>query len=188
MEKEEPMLLSVVWPACGSRKLVCTRDAADRALQIVDTLATETERKRMELILNVGDEVSGLSREQRLQGFQKLSKHHVPSDWCLPIEIIDVDVAKIKTELLSPAVDRVSHILTGVNISVFLYGWASGHTTMTSNRAVSLSIERTIEENRVGEEMGPAVWIIPQSRSLVGKEKQRRGAVPEDAESSDHSD
>jgi hypothetical protein len=37
MEKENHLLPSVLWPACGSRKLVCTREAADRALEIVAT-------------------------------------------------------------------------------------------------------------------------------------------------------
>jgi hypothetical protein len=33
-------------------------------------------------------------------------------------------------------------------------------------------IERIIEENRVGDEVGPQIWLSPKSRSLVGKEKQ----------------
>lgn len=182
MEKEDHMLPSLLWPVCGSRKMVCTRQAADRALEIVKTIATESERKRMALILNVGVEVSGLTREDRIQEFQLLSKYDVPLDWCLPIEIIDVDVEKIKAELPSPAAENVSQILTGVNPSVFFYGWKSGYTTITSNRGVSLTIEKTIEESRVADEVGPDVFVIPQSRSLVGKEKQRRGTIPEDAE------
>jgi hypothetical protein len=180
MEREEPMLPSVLWPACGSRKLVCTREAADRALKIVETIATETERKRMALLLNVG---VGLSdREQRIQELQQLSKYNVPSDWCLPIEVIDIDVEKIKSKLPSPAAENVSQILTGINPSVFFYGWETGYTTITSNRVASREVERTIEEHRVAEETGPDIWIAPQSRSLVGREKERRGAIPADAE------
>ena len=37
MEREDQMLPSVLWSACGNRKLVCTREAADRALEIVET-------------------------------------------------------------------------------------------------------------------------------------------------------
>jgi hypothetical protein len=37
MERNDQMLPSLLWPACGSRKLVCTREAADRALEIVAT-------------------------------------------------------------------------------------------------------------------------------------------------------
>ena len=35
MEKEAPLLPSFLWPACGNRKMVCTREAADRALELV---------------------------------------------------------------------------------------------------------------------------------------------------------
>ena len=76
----------------------------------------------------------------------------------------------------------MSQILTGINPSVFFYGWKSGYTTITSNRVASREVEKTIEENRVAEEMGPDVWIAPQSRSLVGREKERRGAIPADTE------
>ena len=180
MEREDPMLPSVLWPACNSRKLVCTREAADRALQIVETIATDSERKRMALLLRV--DIGPKDREERLQEFQQLSKYNVPSDWCLPIEVIDVDIEKIKSKLPSPAAENVSQILTGVNVSVFFYGWGSGYSTITSNRVASREVEKAIEENRVAEEMGPDVWIAPQSRSLVGREKQRRGAIPADAE------
>ena len=36
-EAKKPLLPSHLWPACGSRKLVCTHEAADRALEIVAT-------------------------------------------------------------------------------------------------------------------------------------------------------
>jgi hypothetical protein len=76
----------------------------------------------------------------------------------------------------------VSEILRSVNPSVFFFGWGSGCTTITSNGTVAREIEKTIEENRIAEESGPNIWIAPASRSLVGKEKERRGAIPEDAE------
>ena len=37
MERNDHLLPSVLWPACGARKLVCTREAAERALEIVET-------------------------------------------------------------------------------------------------------------------------------------------------------
>jgi hypothetical protein len=65
---------------------------------------------------------------------------------------------------------------------VFFFGWWSGYTTISSNRTVAKEIEKTIEENRVRDEAGPAIWISAESRSLVGKEKGRRGDIPDDAE------
>lgn len=129
----------------------------------------------MALLLNV--ESDGLPREQRIQHFQQLSKYQVPPDWCLPIEVVDIDLDKCKSKLPSVA-QNVSELLRGINPSVFFFGWSSGYTTITSNRTVAREIEKTIEENRAGEEIGPDVWIAPASRSLVGKEKERRGTVP----------
>jgi hypothetical protein len=62
-----------------------------------------------------------------------------------------------------------------INQSVFLSGWAAGHTTITSNRIASKAIERAVEDNRKSDdEAGPRVWICPTARSLVAKEKDRR--------------
>lgn len=73
---------------------------------------------------------------------------------------------------------KVSALLTPINRSVFLYGWRSGYTTLTSNRTVVRQIESTVEEGREGAEdedvEGPQVWLCGTSRSLVGKERGRR--------------
>jgi hypothetical protein len=182
MEREEPMLPSVLWPACGSRKLVCTRQAAQRALEIVETIATDTERRRTALLLDIDPEMNGLTPQQRIEEFQKLSKYLVPSEWRIPIQVIDIDLEAIKSSLPSVVVDTMSSVAVGVNPSVFFYGVSSGYTTITSNRAVTKEIEKAIEKNRKADERGPEVWMAPQSRSLVGKEKQRRERIPEDAE------
>lgn len=58
------------------------------------TVATETERRRTTLLLNIDPSTNELSREERIQEMQKLSKYHVPSDWQLPIEVFDVDLEK----------------------------------------------------------------------------------------------
>lgn len=75
--------------------------------------------------------------------------------------------------------ENVSEVLRGVNPSVFFFGWWSGLTTISSNRTVAKEIQKTIEENRIGDEVGPNIWLAPASRSLVGKEKERRGTIPE---------
>ena len=88
--------------------------------------------------------------------------------------------AVVKSKL-PPVAEKVSDFLRGVNPSVFLFGWWSGYTTISSNRTVAKEIEKVIEDNRTGDEAGPAIWVSAESRSLVGKEKERRGADPEDA-------
>ncbi|KAM0153098.1 hypothetical protein ACHAQE_007810 [Botrytis cinerea] len=172
MESEDKLLPSIVWPACGARKLICTREAVARAQEIIDTIGTDTERKRMELIFGFNHEST---RDQLAEEFQKLSEYNIPLEWQLPIAIVDVDVSNIKSEL-PDVVNDVSKVLTGVNQSVFLYGWASGLTTISSNRVVAKEIEATIEANRGSMDVqGPYIWLSPMARSLVGKEKQRRG-------------
>lgn len=172
MESEDQLLPSIVWPACGARKLICTREAVARAQEIIDTIGTDTEKKRMELIFGFNHEST---RDELAEEFQKLSEYSIPLEWQLPISIVDVDVSIIKSELPNVVYD-VSKVLTGVNQSVFLYGWASGLTTISSNRVVAKEIEATIEANRGSVDVqGPDIWLSPMARSLVGKEKQRRG-------------
>ncbi|QSZ37258.1 hypothetical protein DSL72_009352 [Monilinia vaccinii-corymbosi] len=173
MESQIQLLPSIVWPACGDRKLVCTREAVTRAREIVDTIGTDSEKKRMEFLF---DSDHRRTRDQLAEEFQKLSEYSIPLEWQLPIMVVDVEISAIVSELPLVAHD-VSNVLNGVNQSVFLYGWASGLTTISSNRVVAKEIEAIIEANRGSVDVqGPAIWLSPMARSLVGKEKQRRGA------------
>jgi hypothetical protein len=174
VESEDQLLPSSLWPACGTRKLVSTREAAVRMQEIIEIIGTDTERRRASLMLNL-DGNTNLTGEERLREFQKLSDKAIPLDWSLPIEIVDVDIPAILRGLPSIA-EKVSGKLTDINQSVFLYGWATGRTTISSNRVVARDIESTIEGGRQDEETrGPDIWVCATARSLVGKEKQRRG-------------
>ncbi|KAH6680790.1 hypothetical protein B0J14DRAFT_471198 [Halenospora varia] len=174
MEAEEQLLPSSIWPACASKKLVCTREAGIRMQEIVDVIGTPTEKGRAELLMDLSG-TSKLTPKDRIEEFQKLSDYTIPEDWQLPIEIVDVDVSAVK-ENLPPAASILADSLSTINSSVFLYGWRSGRTTISSNRAVAKEIEATVEEHRSSEEdEGPDVWLCSMTRSLVGKEKQRRG-------------
>jgi hypothetical protein len=185
MESEDNVLPSSIWPACGARKLVCTREAAEKMQEIVDTMGTETEKRRAALLLGRD---SCLSREQALEEFQKFSDYPIPPEWNLPIEVVDVDMASIMASLPSAA-KKVSEIFlpTGINRSVFLFGWSADLTTISSNAAAARDIEMAIEEENLSSKRlkgqataqdtkGPNIWICPFARSLVGKEKTRRGA------------
>ena len=177
MEAQDQLLPSSLWPACGDKKLVCTRQAAVRMQEIVAIIGTHTERRRTTLMLGLDDDdVSKYpTQKERVEEFQKLSSYPLPKDWQLPIQIIDYDGTEIDATL-PPIAEKVAETLTAINRSVFLFGWATGRTTISSNRAVAKEVETTIEENRTDEETrGPDIWLCPTSRSLVGKEKQRRG-------------
>ncbi|PVH89633.1 hypothetical protein DL98DRAFT_543311 [Cadophora sp. DSE1049] len=172
MEAEDQLLPSNLWPACGSKRMVCTRHAAVRMQEIVETIGTENEKKRADLLLNLD---SPRSREELLAEFQTLTDYTVPKEWALPIQVVDVDIPKLMTAL-PPVAEKVAKILTPINASVFLYAWGNDLTTLSSNASVAKAMEFVVEANRTDDEtLGPDVWLSPSSRSLVGKEKQRRG-------------
>jgi hypothetical protein len=186
MEAEEQLLPSSLWPACAGRELVCTREAAVRMQEIVNTIGTITEKRRTELLLDLNPS-NTLTSSERLSEFQALSDYTIPTTWCLPIQVVDIDIPAALKEL-PPIAKTLSGNLSDINASVILYGWYTANTTISSNRAVAKEIESTIEENRgEGDEemVGPDVWLCSMTRSLVGKEKERRDGVKECGEKGD---
>jgi hypothetical protein len=178
VEREKPLLTSELWPAMDGRELVSTTEAAVRFQEIVETIGTETEKSRTRMLL--GDPpYERFDREAILQKFQELSDYQVPADWKLPIKVVEaqqvIDAAKTQGKL-HPVVHEVGKGLSDINYSVFLYGWVTGLTTISSNRTIDKQIEVTIEENREGDDSlgGPDVWICDTARSLVGKDKDRK--------------
>lgn len=178
VEKQQPLLPTELWPAMGDRELVCTKEAATRMREIVQTIGTETEKARMGIMLGYAEN-EGLSRESLLGKFQVLSDYQLPADWKIPIGIIDaqplLNAGKTGWKL-PPVASEVAEGLSDINHSVFMYGWVAGITTISSNRTVDRQIETTIENGREGDEdlEGPLVWICDTARSLVGKDKDRK--------------
>ena len=98
----------------------------------------------------------------------------MPKEWALPIKVVEWSSEE---EASLPSVAKVvGEKLSAINKSVFLYGWAKGTTTISTNRTVARQIEATIEANRNGDEdlIGPHIWLGPMARSLVGKERGRK--------------
>lgn len=171
LEAVDQLLPSSLWPACGERKMVSTRDAAERMQEIVSLVGTETEKKRAALLIGATPE----TRDQSIEAFQKLSDYQVPLGWNLPVTVVDLDLDALKLGL-PPIAKEVEEVLIGINQSVFFYGWSAGITTLSSNGSAAKAIEAKVEQNRVhDDDAGPDVWLCPMSRSLVGKEKERRG-------------
>ncbi|KAJ5874260.1 uncharacterized protein N7529_002690 [Penicillium soppii] len=178
VEKEKPLLASELWPAMNDRKLISTTGAAVRFREIVETIGTETEKSRTRLLL--GEEpYENLDREAILQKFQELSDYQIPAGWQIPVKVVEaqqvIEAAKTKGDL-HPVVHEVEKDLSDINKSVFLYGWVTGLTTISSNRTIDKQIEATVESNRNNDDdlRGPDVWICDTARSLVGKDKDRK--------------
>ncbi|KAH0547577.1 hypothetical protein FGG08_000302 [Glutinoglossum americanum] len=170
LEKQEKLLPDLLFPAMGVRELVCTREAHRRMREIVELIGTTTERRRTVLLM--GDDPSK-PREVLVDEFRELSDYEVPRDWNLPIRVVESDIDAGKP--LPATAKIIAEKLSEINRSVFLFGWASGLTTISSNRTVAKLIENLVEGHRKGDdETGPSIWLCPTARSLVGKEKNRK--------------
>jgi Protein of unknown function (DUF1308) len=170
LEKQEKLLPELLFPAMGTRELVCTHEAHKRMREIVGLIGTSTEKERTTLLM---DDDPEKPRDVRLNEFQRLSEYEVPRYWNLPIKVVEGNIDARKT--LPPTAKIVAKNLSEINQSVFMYGWVSGRTTISSNRTVAKLIENLVEEHRESDdEMGPDIWLCPTARSLVGKEKNRK--------------
>ena len=171
LEAKEQLLPTSLWPAMRGRSMVCTAHAAKRMGEIVGTLATPTERARMELLLGEGELGAGKKEQDLIKDFQEVSIHSVPKDWKLPVRVIE---GEVNLDKLAKPFKRAWAELTPINRSVFLWGWAVGYTTFTSNGTVARLIKRIAEAGVDEEDVeGPKIWLCETARSLVGKEKEK---------------
>jgi len=116
-----------------------------------------------------------LDTDALVGGFQKLSDYQVPKEWRLPISVVEsepVITAAFDNGVLPEVARKVEERLTDINRSVFLYGWATGIVTLSSNRTVVKMIEGVVGEEPK-EVIGPKVLVCATARSLLGKEKGR---------------
>ena len=188
LESHDHLLPLSLWPALVNKELVCTTEAATRMREIVNTLGTPSECARTDLVIEGGraqsqgssdHSPSHLSSDQLCKALQGYSDYEVPAAFRIPIRILDAPsmddiLSAVDEQRLPPVAKDIADDLSPINRSVFFYGWLNSCTTVTSNRSVARSIERTIERNAKGS-MGPEIWLREPARSLVGKEKERRG-------------
>lgn len=132
------------------------------------------------------------------------SEYAVPSSLQLPIRIIkfstsDINMDDNHHQHLPSVAQAIATQLSPINQSVFLFGWQAGITTISSNRTVAKLIEGIISEANersmtaagagaragAGDDddendnniiiQGPDIFLCSTARSLIGKEKVRRG-------------
>ncbi|MCJ1371999.1 hypothetical protein MMC20_003220 [Loxospora ochrophaea] len=194
LETSSPLLPTTLYPALSSRHLVCTSPAATRMREITAQIGTPSEQARAELIFSSPSPLSS-------------SASTLTTHLRLPIRIVPASDSATTPLLLSrlpPVAKSVAAKLSPINQSVFLYGWAEGIATVSSNRGVVRVVEECVgreggeeeeeeeeEEDQEGAkgkeesiknrddrgpivEPGPAVWLVEVARSLVGREKGRR--------------
>ncbi|KAI9719892.1 MAG: hypothetical protein M1828_006022 [Chrysothrix sp. TS-e1954] len=180
-EAEEALLPNVLYPVMQDCELTCTEEAACRMREIVDSVGTESEKARGALLL------SALTNECAKDQLAQLSDHEVPKTLRLPIRVVQSAAHTFDKTL--HIVRKLGNHLSEINRSVFLHGWASNITTLTSNRSVAKQIVAIIVEDldaaeEVGQSVsddqqerisfGPDIWVCDVARSLIGKDKCRR--------------
>ncbi|OCK78394.1 hypothetical protein K432DRAFT_302073 [Lepidopterella palustris CBS 459.81] len=178
-ERENRLLPNQLYPTMGGHAMVCTEEAANQMLEIVATIGTDTEKARAQLLLDFASisstpETPPKPRDQLLAEWATLSAYPVPPDFHLPITVV---APAISFATLPSVAQAVAAELSTINKSVFLYGWAQGLTTLSSNRTTAKQIEKVIEERGgvKGEgEVGPDIWLCSEARSLVAKQGRRK--------------
>jgi hypothetical protein len=172
-EAEEKLLPTHLYPAISSHPMVTTQEAVDQMNLIVQTLATDAEKVRADLLLAQGEHAN-TSREELVAEWAKLSNHAMPEHFQLPIRVVKSDIDAIVSRL--PAVaTRLSDELGALNRAIFLYGWAEGLTTLSANRGRARQIETVLNDHGLEEgEDGPHIWLCGESRSLIAKHGRRR--------------
>ncbi|KAJ4290305.1 hypothetical protein N0V90_010521 [Kalmusia sp. IMI 367209] len=172
-EQKEKLLPTHLYPAISSHPMICTSEAAAQMNLIVDTLATDTEKTRANLLLAQRTH-QDVAPAALLAEWHSLSDHAAPPAFRLPIRVEPSDVEHRVHEL--PAVaQKMMGELGPLNSAIFFYGWATGLTTLSSNRARARQIERFINESGLEDgEAGPHVWLCGESRSLIAKHGRRK--------------
>lgn len=174
MEEAAEHLLPIhLYPAIGAHPMVCTREAADQMNLIVQTLATDTEKLRANLLLGQDDR-DGRSPGDLVAEWASISDYEIPDGFKLPIKAMSVNVDTL-TDGLPAVATKVAAELGHLNKSIFLYGWAESLTTLSANRGRARQIDSIINEHGLNDgEAGPHIWLCGESRSLIAKHGRRK--------------
>lgn len=146
------------------KKLVCTAQAQDQFHKIVMAMASTVETERARLLFE------GSPAE-----FQTHSIYSVPDDLLLPVQVLpreetDIQAADLPSHVPQALAEEVQEHLKSVpgNQATHFYGWVSGLTVVTNNRALARKITRMVEANLTGEyEEGPRICALPYNRALA---------------------
>lgn len=190
-EESAPMLYNELYPLLVGRDLQCTSHAAQQMREIVEIMATASERRRAKVLLG---EDGYTDQPASAEAFGHASLHYVPDGLRLPMKVIDVDVVQILSTERGSAMDfheafpasvaaqaKNTLHLNLVNSSVFLYGWAHQITTLTSNRTVAIGLMKAFNDildsdefqgqGHDAEPVAPVMHVCKTARSLIGETK-----------------
>ncbi|KAF4454686.1 hypothetical protein F53441_2764 [Fusarium austroafricanum] len=192
------LMSRVLYPVLAGRKLVCTREAADHFHDVLRSVGTATERERGRLLIPWGDNKQETCPNVIRERFQQLTIYPLPSNVQIPVTVIDEpwDMEAIKSAVSQGTLPQVaqdvafSSAFKSSKLSIFMYGWAAGLTTVTSNKEVRGQIRTWVEAHRKhDEEFGPHIWRLEVTRNLLAKAaKPREGWQEKDGVDADEGD
>lgn len=180
------IMAAKLYPLLAGRKLVCTNEAAEHFHNVIQAVGTETERERGRLMIPWDDHTRAMSTEAIRARFQQLSIHALPPDVQLPLEIAPGrwDLTSIPQVVARGDLPRVALDVArfsgfkSAKMSIFVYGWATGVVTLTSNKEVVGQFRTWVEANRKEEtEAGPMIWKLNVTRNLLAKNANPRPGV-----------
>ncbi|KAF2681500.1 hypothetical protein K458DRAFT_479382 [Lentithecium fluviatile CBS 122367] len=172
-EENEKLLPTHLYPAIGSHPMVCTEEAAAQMNLIVDTLATDQEKTRANILLAQRSH-NNIPSPDLLAQWASLSTHRLPPNFQLPVRVVPSNLSAAIAKLPWVAT-KIAKELSPLNNAIFFYGWAEGITTLSSNRTRAKQIEHAINEHGLEDgEAGPHIWLCGESRSLIAKQGRRR--------------
>lgn len=156
IEGNENLLPSLLYPALKGKELVTTKEAAKRMREIVNTIGTPSEKARTAIMMGDDTEKSQAEVIKAMQEFSSI--HEVPAEWQLPIRAVEYNEEECQKAL--PAIaETIGKDMTAINKSVFLYGWSTGRTTITSNRVAVKQIDAELEKQEdLDESVWPKIW------------------------------
>ncbi|QUC15962.1 uncharacterized protein UV8b_00203 [Ustilaginoidea virens] len=170
------LMTQVLYPVLAGRALVCTREAAEHFHRVLSTVGTASERERGKLLVPLESAPGGTLARAR---FRELSAHALPDTVQIPVRVLadtwtQASIEGRCEELGLPGVARYVASHGGfkrAKLSIFMYGWASGNVTLTSNKEIGGQIRTLVERFRQSDdECGPAIWVVDVTRNLVGNE------------------
>lgn len=172
-EEKEKLLPTHLYPALSGHPLVCTDEAAAQMNLIVDTLATDAEKARANILLAQRTH-SGRSSVALFEEWASLSSHPLPQDFHLPVRTHPANLRSIVSKLPAVAA-KIEKDLTPLNAAIFFHGWAEGITTVSANRTIARQINQAINMHGLEDgEQAPHIWLCGQSRSLIAKHGRRK--------------
>ncbi|KAF4472693.1 hypothetical protein FALBO_418 [Fusarium albosuccineum] len=180
---EDGLMARTMYPVLAGRRLLCTREAAIHFHEVLETVGTDTERERGRLLVPWDDEARSMSPGAVRKRFQELSAHDLPPSVQVPVTVIDEswDMDSIGEAVSKGTLPRVAEDVARTSgfksskLSIFMYGWAAGLTTVTSNKEVRGQVRTWVEAHRKDdEEVGPQIWRVDVTRNLLAKAAKPR--------------